>query len=239
MNINALKDDNIYTLHALTDVLGCNRKTAENYVIKKDFPITTVTINNRDYTAYVLTKEDIAKIDFEIQNNKKGQQYANAKPKTTESKAFSVSYSDSIKTQKNDTKISPEVVNAGYTPEMLRNVKQDSKDIIALANEKNDLKIKNLELEKELSEVKMQNTQLEATKLVLEQKMLMIEDKKGYLEGECAKLTQEKDALNSKMSQELNTLNKALQLKNAIILGLSAILIIIATIFITLNVVVK
>ena len=237
MNINALKDDNIYTLHALTDVLGCNRKTAENYVIKKDFPITTVTINNRDYTAYVLTKEDIAKIDFEIQNNKKGQQYANAKPKTTESKAFSISYSDSIKTLKNDTNISPEVVNAGYTQEMLRDVKQDK--IIALANEKNDLKIKNLELEKELSEVKMQNTQLEATKLVLEQKMLMIEDKKGYLEGECAKLTQEKDALNSKMSQELNTLNKTLQLKNAIILGLSAILIIITTIFITLNVVVK
>lgn len=235
MNINALKDDNIYTLHALTDVLGCNRKTAENYVIKKDFPITTVTINNRDYTAYVLTKEDIAKIDFEINNNKRNQQYVNAKAKTTETKALNNGYSDNMKAVKNDSNISPEVVNAGYTQEMLRNVKQDDKEIIDLVN----LSIKNLELEKELSEVKMQNTQLEATKLVLEQKMLMIEDKKGYLEGECAKLTQEKDALNTKMSQELNTLNKALQLKNAIILGLSAILIIIATIFITLNVVVK
>ena len=235
MNVNALKDDNIYTLHALTDVLECNRRTAENYVTKKDFPITTVTINNRDYTAYVLTKEDIAKIDFEINNNKRNQQYVNAKAKTTETKAFNNGYSDNMKAVKNDSNISPEVVNAGYTQEMLRNVKQDDKEIIDLVN----LSIKNLELEKELSEVKMQNTQLEATKLVLEQKMLMIEDKKGYLEGECAKLTQEKDALNSKMSQELNTLNKALQLKNAIILGLSAILIIIATIFITLNVVVK
>ena len=235
MNVNALKDDNIYTLHALTDVLECNRRTAENYVTKKDFPITTVTINNRDYTAYVLTKEDIAKIDFEINNNKRNQQYVNAKAKTTETKAFNNGYSDNMKAVKNDSNISPEVVNAGYTQEMLRNVKQDDKEIIDLVN----LSIKNLELEKELSEVKMQNTQLEATKLVLEQKMLMIEDKKGYLEGECAKLTQEKDALNSKMSQELNTLNKALQLKNAIILGLSAILIIIATIFITLNVVAK
>ena len=149
MNVNALKDDNIYTLHALTDVLECNRRTAENYVTKKDFPITTVTINNRDYTAYVLTKEDIAKIDFEINNNKRNQQYVNAKAKTTETKAFNNGYSDNMKAVKNDTNISPEVVNAGYTQEMLRDVKQDK--IIALANEKNDLKIKNLELEKELT----------------------------------------------------------------------------------------
>ena len=228
MNVNALKDDNIYTLHALTDVLECNRRTAENYVTKKDFPITTVTINNRDYTAYVLTKEDIAKIDFEINNNKRNQQYVNAKAKTTETKAFNNGYSDNMKAVKNDTNISPEVVNAGYTQEILRNVKIDNKEIIELVNDKNNLQNKNIELEKQLNEVKMQNVQLESTKLVLEQKMLMIEDKKGYLEGECSKLT-----------QEMATLNKTLKVRNNIIIGLSAILLIVATILITLNIVAK
>ena len=217
VNENELNADNTYTLNGLVKVLGCNRNTVEKKISKGDYPITSITANNRTYPAYIVTKEQLQKLDYEITLNKGGT----VTPLKRNNTKQSSSYTDHIKNA--GVTVQEDVAEGSYTDytsNLLRNIKKtDSVDELVQA------KLEQAELKEKIAELRGNVARLEADKSIMESKILLIEDKSKTYEGEVSRLTQEQ-----------NQLNNIIKTKDKIITILSAILVVGITIGITVAV---
>lgn len=217
VNENELNADNTYTLNGLVKVLGCNRNTVEKKISKGDYPITSITANNRTYPAYIVTKEQLQKLDYEITLNKGGT----VTPLKRNNTKQSISYTDRIK---NAGVTVQEGVAEGsytdYTNNLLRNIKKTGS-----VDELVQAKLEQAELKEKIADLRGNVARLEADKSIMESKILLIEDKSKTYEGEVSRLTQEQ-----------NQLNNIIKSKDKIITILSAILVVGITIGITVAV---
>ena len=209
LNLKELQDDNIYTINAICKLIGCNRRTAEKYLTKGNYPITSKSYNGLSYTAFVLTPDDVRKLEYTINANKGG---VTSKPKTsvnTDVEAYTLEgVSPDIK--------SDNPVKSDVTEGLLRNVKE-------LSQENNELKtkIKDLETEKLKIELEKSNVLVEFTKA--NEQIKYITDKQTYIEG-----------VNSQLNQDIKQLNRAITIRNTAILVLGAIILVVLAVGITL-----
>jgi hypothetical protein len=176
-------------LNGLVKVLGCNRNTVEKKISKGDYPITSITANNRTYPAYIVTREQLQKLDFEIAQNKGGT----VTPLKRNNNKSASSYIDRL--QSAGVTAQEDVAEGSYndyTSNMLRNVKKsESVDELVQA------KLVQAELKEKIADLKGNVARLEADKSIMESKILLIEDKSKTFEGEVSRLTQEHAQLNN------------------------------------------
>lgn len=210
VNKSELNVDNTYTLNGLVKVLGYNRKTVEKYIANKNYLITTVNFNNRDYEAYVVTPEELKKLAIEIANNIK-----------TGKTVVATTYNKVAINDKNGAKFIKKDVYNDYTNEMLRNVKENQQEVyevVQLRNEKENLlkQVHQLEVTNKDLEIKYSNSinMLELEKQNLENKVYLIEDKSKVLETNWAEQVQSNKLLQKKLDQK----NMIIQVLIAVIL---------------------
>jgi hypothetical protein len=210
VNKHELNVDNTYTLNGLVKVLGYNRKTVEKYIANKNYLLTTLNFNNRDYEAYVVTPEELKKLAIEMANNIK-----------TGKTVVATTYNKISTNDKNVSKLIKKDVYNDYTNEMLRNVKENQQEVyevVQLRNEKeNRLKqVHQLEVTNKDLEIKYSNSinMLELEKQNLENKVYLIEDKSKVLETNWAEQVQSNKLLQNKLDQK----NMIIQVLIAVIL---------------------
>ena len=211
MDKNALNSDNIYTINSLVAVLQCNRRTIQKRLDRGNFPITSVRLNNRDYTGYIITKDELEKIDFEIKANKQGVVTPVKRNNDKVVKVTPVNVQSSVNQEKTD-------ITASYTNDMLRNVTEIINQKTELENETKDLKLQITQMEKahmlEVKELTDRYNMLAFDNKDLKNKVLMIEDKQTFVEGKVAELTQD----NTRLSNTIKTKDKTIIILSAVIL---------------------
>lgn len=212
MDIKELQKDNIYTINAICKLIPCNRKTAEKYLTKGNYPITSKSYNGVSYTAFVLTPDDIRKLVYTINANKVG---VTSKSKTSVNTNVEPYTLEGVSSEiKSDNPVKSDV-----TEGLLQNVKQLSTENVELKN-----KIKDLESEKVKLELDKSNILVEFTKA--SEQVKYITDKQSYIEG-----------VNSQLSKDIQKLNKDIKYKNTAIILLSAVILVIVAVVSTLMII--